>query len=386
MELRPPGRRAPRGLLGLVLLGLVVLRVATEPAQPPRVPEAAPSAARASPATGPAGAASEMARGPGGDGAETGREAVGPTEGPSAGMPGMGPAPAASSPAEWIGGHGEGTARTWRNRDGPPGGTSLDVRDLRVLAALVDANGLDESSSAWDYDDGNGVLEPHEVGFQVWRDGRLVALSTGEDRYGSFGYEIAVLPPALGDLDALEELDLQTNRIAALPESLGALSRLRVLRLHRNALEALPASIGSLAALEELSLGENALSELPPDIGALGALEELQLNDNPLRTLPDPVGSLARLRVLNVSHGRPVDPARAAADSVRPVAVEARLQELPPTIERLDRLETLHLAGNRLFCAGGHADPGLAPLRLRDGSIPRLHGLVAQDCGGSASP
>lgn len=273
----------------------------------------------------------------------------------------------------------------WTNRDGPPASGALDARDLRALADLAAANGLGEASSSLDYDDGDGVLEPHEIGFQIWRDGRLVSLSTGEDRYGSFGYQLRTLPPSLGDLDALEELDLHTNRIAALPDSLGALSRLRVLRVQQNALAGLPAAIGSLARLEELSLGENAITELPPSVGSLGALEELHVNDNPLSRLPDSVGSLSRLRVLNVSHGRVVDPARRGADDGGEGEV-ARLGELPAAVSDLERLETLLLAGNQLFCAGGVSDPALAPPRLRDGSIPRLHGLTVQDCGGPASP
>jgi len=262
----------------------------------------------------------------------------------------------------------------WTNRDPRPPPFTLDPRDLRALAELIAANGLSESSSTTDWDDGDGVLGPLEVGMQRWRGGRLVALLTGEDRYGSFGYGLRLLPPSIGDLDALEELDLNTNRLATLPDAIGELRSLRALRVHRNGLEALPETIGSLHSLRELVVGENALRELPPSIAGLGSLEELHANDNPLAALPEAIGLLPRLRVLNVSHSGSADPA------------QQRLAALPRSLDALTRLETLHIAGNRLFCAGGLPDPGLAPGWLRDGSIPRLHGLLTQDCGVRRGP
>jgi hypothetical protein len=262
----------------------------------------------------------------------------------------------------------------------------LDPRDLQALADIIEANGLGEASSPSDFDDHDGVLEPLELGLQRWRGGRLVGLVMGNDRYDSFGYALAVLPPSIGDLGALEELDLNSNRIEALPEEIGRLQRLEVLRLHRNALSALPDSIAGLRSLRELVAGENALRELPAGIASLDALEELHANDNPLTELPDGVGRLPRLRVLNLSHAPQVDPASAAAGRLAQTEPDPRLGTLPPSFERLDAIETLHLAGNRLFCAGGAPNPALAPTRLRDGSIPHLFGLMAQDCGGAGTP
>jgi hypothetical protein len=289
--------------------------------------------------------------------------------------------PLAAAPPEAPGAHPEDAHDgpvTWSNRDPIPGGVTFDPRDVRALADLIAANRLDEASSANDFDDGDGVLEPLELGLQHWRNGRLVAFATGADRYDSFGYGLAVLPPSLGDLDALEELDLQTNRVAALPDSIGALRQLQVLRLHRNGLQTLTASIASFSNLRELSIGENSITTLPEEVAGLVALEELHANDNPLAKLPEEIGMLPRLRVLNVSHAQPGEPARAAAD--------AALVELPRSIESAPALEMLLLAGNHLFCAGGTADPRLAPARLRDGSIPGLHGLSSQRCGGPRIP
>jgi hypothetical protein len=280
--------------------------------------------------------------------------------------------------------------QTWTNRDPVPQGARFDPQDLRALADLIEANRLSESSSSTDYDDGDGVLEPLEVGRQVWRAGRLIGLFMGQDRYGSFDYGLEVVPASLGDLGALEALDLSTNRLTALPDSVGELGRLETLRVQRNALVALPDSIGNLGALRELVVGENALHTLPDSIADDAALEEIHVNDNPLHTLPEGIGALSRLRVLNVSHGAAVDPARVSVARANPPGPGGAGQEglvaLPASMAALPALETLHLAGNRLFCAGGTADPSLAPARLRDGSIPRLHGLLLQHCSFGSTP
>lgn len=272
---------------------------------------------------------------------------------------------------------------TWSNRDLLPPAFGLDPRDLRVLEDLIDANGLGVASSSDDPDDGDGVFGPLEFGAQRWRNGRLVALLTGADRYGSFGYALTELPESLGNLDALEELDLGSNRLREIPDSLGRLHALRTLRLHRNGIAVLPSSVSSLRSLRELSVGENQLRALPSGVGTLAALEELHANDNPLEVIPESIGLLRALRVLNVSRGPVADAARSSDSSADWNSRSARaggLDALPRSLEALTALDTLHVAGNRLYCAGGLADPGRVPDAFRNGRVARVHGLLAQHC------
>ncbi len=62
--------------------------------------------------------------------------------------------------------------------------------------------------------------------------------------------------------------------------------------LRNNQLAALPSEIGQLTALESLDLGGNGLNSLPPEIGQLTALESLDLGRNQLSTLPRQLGDL----------------------------------------------------------------------------------------------
>ena len=64
----------------------------------------------------------------------------------------------------------------------------------------------------------------------------------------------------------------------------------------------IPAEIGELTALEELDLGDNQLTgEIPPELWTLSSLVELHLKDNDLTgTLPVAIGDLTSLRTLDL--------------------------------------------------------------------------------------
>ena len=102
---------------------------------------------------------------------------------------------------------------------------------------------------------------------------------------------IGAMPSTLGNLGALEELDLSFNDFTStLPSALGDLAQLRVLRIAGNPLEArpqvtgpIPAALANLNQLEELNLEFNRLSgALPECLGDLGNLSVLSLQANDL--------------------------------------------------------------------------------------------------------
>jgi Leucine-rich repeat (LRR) protein len=158
--------------------------------------------------------------------------------------------------------------------------------ELAVLEELIAINGLTEASSASDFDDGDGVLEPLEFGTQVWCGGHLRELYSGPSEYASFGYGLRRLPETLGDLRYLTRLSLNSNRLEELPSSIGELRQLEVLELYDNQLRELPASIGGLRALRTLQLRANQLHALPPELGGLKQLTRLFTADNPLEPVP----------------------------------------------------------------------------------------------------
>jgi hypothetical protein len=249
---------------------------------------------------------------------------------------------------------------------------AFDPRDLAALRDIIAANGLDEDSSLFDYDDGDHLLEPWELGFQVWVGGRLVALSFGPDPYASFRYGVQVLPESVGDLSGLRYLDLAGNQLGELPDGIGDLRELRTLRLNRNSLAELPDSVGELWQLRVLNLSRNQLDALPRSFADLGSLERLYVDDNRFASFPLVIAWLESLRELGFSH-------RAAALADEPGSREGPLlDELPAGVVELPALDRVIVTGNRIHCGGGvtlvSAGAG-APGTL-------VFGLSAQRCSG----
>jgi len=248
------------------------------------------------------------------------------------------------------------------NRDAPIARERVNSADLAVLAEIIALNGLDEDSSPFDYDDGDGEFEPGELGLQVWEDGELVALSLGPDRSSTFGYGLRELPDSLGELRALRYLDLHANALRDVPSSLGDLGSLRHLYLFRNRLVALPDRVGDLRSLETLIVSGNRLERLPDSIASLSRLARLQAGDNLLRALPDGLGELASLEVLDLARARAGQPAGGFVD-------------LADVLESLTSLQEVHVTTSE---AGD-----TPPARLLDGSIARVYGFAGARATGN---
>ena len=111
------------------------------------------------------------------------------------------------------------------------------------------------------------------------------------------------LPPEIGELTQLETLSLSQNILHDLPSEIGNLTNLRYLYLNgifRNpgGLTRLPPEIGRLQNLVELEVDRNSLEVLPPEIGQLKRLRRLDVSINHLEALPPEIGALSELEVL----------------------------------------------------------------------------------------
>ena len=242
------------------------------------------------------------------------------------------------------------------------------TNSMRVLEDIIIANQLTEASSSFDYDDGDGIFEPRELGYQEWKNGELLVLSFGPSPTSSYLYDLRVLPRSIGDLRSLEYLDVHGNSLRELPEQLTALSRLVVLLAFDNQISFVPDGLGDLARLEKLHFGQNRITELPLSIGSLESLEWLGLSNNPLRELPYTLTRLLSLGFLDVSQH---------ATAVHPGPPYEGLLSLPAGLGSMPRLVELHVRGTRFGCRG--SGPGY----LWDGSIERVLGSPADACSAS---
>ena len=223
------------------------------------------------------------------------------------------------------------------------------------------------------------------------------------------------IPPRIGGLDGLQDLDLEDNRLTGpIPPELGKLRALRFLRLSNNRLTGpIPPELGDLAGLEKLRLDDNRLSGVVPSaLARLDRLSVLRLAGNELTApLPAPLYSVtdrdfpwdllclptprtppglladctALLAMRDVLAGdarldwrdtRPIGSwrgVRLAGDPPRVVELDlsgAGLDgRIPAPLGGLERLAALRLGGNRLA--------GSIPAQL--GDLERLQWLMLSD-------
>ncbi len=149
-----------------------------------------------------------------------------------------------------------------------------------------------------------------------------------ETKLNFSGLGLSMLPPEIGQLTELKQLDLSMNQLTVLPPQIGQLAALTDLILYDNRLTTLPPQIGQLTQLRQLYLAHNQLTTLPSEIAQLKMLTELLLENNQLTMLPPQIGQLTQLRQLYLAHNQ--------------------LTTLPSELGRLTHLKTLVLEDNAL--------------------------------------
>ena len=113
------------------------------------------------------------------------------------------------------------------------------------------------------------------------------------------------LPPELGNLANLQELDLDWNwgLTGEIPAELGNLANLERLYLGTNLTGDIPPELGNLTNLKYLFLDDNGLTgNIPAELGKLVSLWQLDLSANDLTgEIPAELGKLANLGTLELS-------------------------------------------------------------------------------------
>lgn len=108
------------------------------------------------------------------------------------------------------------------------------------------------------------------------------------------------LPTSLGELEALEELEILYVPIKTLPGNIGQLKKLTSLSLKTGQLTALPESLGNCTSLTRISIQDQQLTRLPDVFSNLRVLRVLSLTNNKLEVLPDSLGACTALEEFSV--------------------------------------------------------------------------------------
>ncbi len=164
-------------------------------------------------------------------------------------------------------------------------------------------------------------------GVTVDDSGRVIGLYLSENELSG------TIPPELGYLTKLEELDLAKNQLRRMiPPELGSLSKLTLLYLYSNQLSgSIPVELSNFPNLEQLVLSWNRLDgTVPLELSKLSELEMLVLSGNRLSgTIPSELGNLTKLKGLALH-------------------VNRLIGKIPVELNELSGLEWLYISDNRL--------------------------------------
>ncbi|XP_062003591.1 uncharacterized protein LOC133721072 isoform X2 [Rosa rugosa] len=157
------------------------------------------------------------------------------------------------------------------------------------------------------------------------------------------------LPNWFVDLNFLTSLNLRRCGLAEeVFDSLYGLSSLQILDLSANNILIIPNEIGRLSSLQILDLSANNILIIPNEIGRLSSLQRLHLSGNKFVSIPNEIGDLSSLQLLDLS--------------------DNNFMSIPKSISHLSKLTEL-----RLFrCSKLQSLPNNLPFNLKH--------VYAQEC------
>jgi E3 ubiquitin-protein ligase LRSAM1 len=165
----------------------------------------------------------------------------------------------------------------------------------------------------------------------------MLAKDTPEPVYDLSECHLKQVPPGVFIMCKVllkDSLLLQNNKLTTLEGggSLADLNLLQVLNLNDNRLRKLPDQIGTLAQLRELFVAHNQLEKLPSTMGRLRKLTILDVAHNRLSSIQT-IACMSELRVLNVS-GNPklqrLPNELSTCDGLIDLVLDAEVFEYPP--------------------------------------------------------
>ncbi len=129
-------------------------------------------------------------------------------------------------------------------------------RELNQLETLVLSNNRFLASTQWDYLSNMQALEVLDLSYSL--------------------QNLSILPPEIGNLHNLRELNISGNKLKELPSSLKNLTKLEKLHCELNDFESFPSVLVELPQLKELQISAKSLEGLPQEVLQLQHITSLK--------------------------------------------------------------------------------------------------------------
>lgn len=164
--------------------------------------------------------------------------------------------------------------------------------------------------------------------------------------------QLSVVPPSIGRLDKLAELNLAHNNLTTLPDSLVACSSLSKLWLGYNSFADFPAALWQCTSLRWLEIGHNYIDDsIPATIANLTELDTVYFSYNYIYGISDSIGALKNLTSLNLDYnalGTLPDAITRLGKLRKLMLMQCALSALPDSMQRLSQLVELDVSFNQL--------------------------------------
>ncbi|MBP8944648.1 MAG: C10 family peptidase [Paludibacteraceae bacterium] len=221
--------------------------------------------------------------------------------------------------------------------------------DTQDSLALVTLNNSLKNSTGWN------LKQP----VSTWKgvvtlNGRVISLKLNNGSYLTYS---GTIPSEIGDLTALQRLDLLGKFDGELPSTIANLTELKMLIIYagQGTLKAqLPENIDNLTNLEILAIPQHTEGNIPHSIGNLTKLTRLILNSGNLTgNIPNEIGNLKNLTYLNLKGNKLTGSIPTGISNLTQLT-EIYLGEnqlsgpLPDNIGNLTELVALTLSDNQL--------------------------------------
>lgn len=155
----------------------------------------------------------------------------------------------------------------------------------------------------------------------------------------------------IGELESLEKLVLESNKITKIPASLLSLKRLETIDFSSNQVTAFPTFLMKHLSLESVSLNLNPIAKIPDFKGKNTVLKTLRVSNDKLSYVTPDLQQLVNLELLSLAYGQLTDLPIEFSNLTKLKFLEFHwnpVEKLPACLENLVKLTQINISKTKI--------------------------------------